>query len=238
MGRLFGLYVQHGLFVMSHSLSGQTNRGQFVVFEGAEGAGKSTNLAFLADHLRAQGYPVVITREPGGTSFAERIRGLLLEPSLEPVAQMTELLLMFAARAQHLQQRIEPALAAGQWVLCDRFTDSTYAYQGAGRGVDTAIIAQLESLVQGALRPDWVVLLDLPVSVGIERARVRGRLDRFEQEHESFFERVRALFLERAAAAPERYSVLDASCSLEGVQAQLLQACTMRYTQVQKSLAT
>jgi dTMP kinase len=192
--------------------------GLFITLEGPEGAGKSTNREYLAERLREQGIEVLLTREPGGTPLAERIRELLLAPSDEQMAADTELLLVFAARAQHLAQVIVPALARGSVVLCDRFTDATYAYQGGGRGLSTARIAQLESFVQGELRPDLTLVFDLPVEVGLSRAAARGRLDRFEQEGQNFFEAVRQTYLQRAAAAPARYRVLDAAQSLAGVQ--------------------
>jgi len=193
--------------------------GLFITLEGPEGAGKSTNRDYLAMCLRAAGIEVLLTREPGGTPLAERIRELLLAPSDEPMAADTELLLVFAARAQHLAKVIRPALARGCVVLCDRFTDATYAYQGGGRGLSQQRIAELERFVQGDLRPDLTLLFDLPVEQGLARAAARGRLDRFEQEQRSFFEAVRQTYLQRAALAPQRYRLLDASQSLQQVQA-------------------
>lgn len=175
--------------------------GLFVTLEGPEGAGKSTNRDYLAERLRERGIEVQLTREPGGTPLAERIRELLLAPSDEPMAADTELLLMFAARAQHIAGVIRPALARGAVVLCDRFTDATYAYQGGGRGLPEARIAALESFVQGDLRPDLTLVFDLPVEIGLARAAARGRLDRFEQEDRRFFEAVRQTYLQRAAQA-------------------------------------
>ena len=192
--------------------------GLFITLEGPEGAGKSTNRDYLAACLKAHGVEVLLTREPGGTPLAERIRDLLLAPSDEPMAADTELLLMFAARAQHLQEVIRPALARGSVVLCDRFTDATYAYQGGGRGLSAERIAILEAFVQGDLRPDLTLVFDLPVEVGLSRAAARGRLDRFEQEGRAFFEAVRRTYLQRAATAPGRYKVLDAAQSLADVQ--------------------
>ncbi|WP_110995676.1 dTMP kinase [Pseudomonas sichuanensis] len=192
--------------------------GLFITLEGPEGAGKSTNRDYLAARLREQGVDVVMTREPGGTPLAERIRELLLAPSDEPMAVDTELLLMFAARAQHLAEVIRPALARGAVVLCDRFTDATYAYQGGGRGLSVERIAILESFVQGELRPDLTLVFDLPVEVGLARAAARGRLDRFEQEGQAFFEAVRQAYLQRAAQQPQRYSLLDAAQPLGAVQ--------------------
>jgi len=195
--------------------------GLFITLEGPEGAGKSTNREYLAAHLRAQGLDVVLSREPGGTPLAERVRELLLTPSDEAMASDTELLLVFAARAQHLDQVIRPALARGAVVLCDRFTDATYAYQGGGRGLSQERIAALETFVQGDLRPDLTLIFDLPVEVGLARASARGRLDRFEQEGRAFFDAVRNAYLQRAAATPSRYRVVDAAQSLSDVQAAL-----------------
>lgn len=192
--------------------------GLFITLEGPEGAGKSTNREYLAERLRERGIEVVLSREPGGTPLAERIRELLLAPSEEPMDSDTELLLVFAARAQHLAQVIRPALARDAVVLCDRFTDATYAYQGGGRGLGEARIAELERFVQGELRPDLTLVFDLPVEVGLSRAAARGRLDRFEQEERGFFEAVRRTYLQRAAAVPTRYRVLDAAQSLDAVQ--------------------
>ncbi len=192
--------------------------GLFITLEGPEGAGKSTNREYLAQRLREHGIDVVMTREPGGTPLAERIRELLLDPSDETMAVDTELLLMFAARAQHLAMVIRPALARGAVVLCDRFTDATYAYQGGGRGLPIERIATLEHFVQGQLRPDLTLVFDLPVEIGLARAAARGRLDRFEQEGQPFFEAVRQAYLQRAAAAPQRYHLLNAAQPLAAVQ--------------------
>lgn len=196
-------------------------RGLFVTVEGGEGVGKSTNIAFLAEQLQQAGISFQLTREPGGTPLAEDIRKLLLQPREESVAETTELLLMFAARAQHIAEVIEPALLRGDWVICDRFTDATFAYQGGGRGIDRAKIADLEQWVQGDLRPDYTLLLDAPVSVGMERANKRGELDRFEQEQLQFFENVRNTYLSMAAQHSQRYRVIDASQSLPQVQSAL-----------------
>ncbi len=192
--------------------------GLFITLEGPEGAGKSTNRDYLATRLGELGIEVLLTREPGGTPLAERIRELLLAPSDEPMAADTELLLVFAARAQHLAQVIRPALARGCVVLCDRFTDATYAYQGGGRGLLQARIATLENFVQGELRPDLTLVFDLPVEIGLARAAARGQLDRFEREARSFFEAVRQTYLQRAAAEPQRYRIVDAAQPLEQVQ--------------------
>ena len=195
--------------------------GKFITVEGGEGGGKSTNMAFVETYLATKGIDLVVSREPGGTELSEKIRGLLLDPENKGMASDTELLLMFAARAQHLDELIQPALNAGKWVLCDRFTDATYAYQGGGRGLPMQRISQLETWVQGDLRPDLTLLLDLPVALGMERAGKRGSLDRFEQEEMAFFERVRACYLERARQKPGQYRIIDASKPLDEVQRQI-----------------
>ena len=195
-------------------------RGKFITVEGIEGAGKSSNIAFIQQCLEARGKSVLATREPGGTHLAEAVRAILLGADY-PLGEDAELLLMFAARAQHLSERIRPALAAGDWVLCDRFTDATYAYQGGGRGVAAGRIAALEQWVQGDLRPDLTILLDVPVAVGLERAGQRSEPDRFEREEAAFFGRVRDAYLERAAADPARFRVVDAAAPLPQVQAAL-----------------
>jgi dTMP kinase len=195
--------------------------GKFITVEGIEGVGKTTNIDFIHQQLLAAGRDVVVTREPGGTPLGEAIRGLLLDPAYTGMDSTCELQLMFAARAEHVARVIRPALENGQWVLCDRFTDATYAYQGGGRGIDTGVIARLEELVQGDFRPDLTLLLDVPVEIGLARASKRGALDRFEQEKVAFFERVRTAYLEMAARSPERYRVIDASQPLDVVQQQL-----------------
>lgn len=196
-------------------------RGLFITLEGPEGAGKTTNRAYLAEQLQAQGFAVALTREPGGTVLAEQIRAILLAPHDEAMAVDTELLLMFAARAQHLSQVILPALAEGKIVICDRFTDATYAYQGGGRGLDCSRIALLEQFVQGDLRPDITLLFDLPVADGMARAVARGKLDRFEQEQHDFFEKVRQAYLQRASDDPERFRLVNAQQALPEVQKSL-----------------
>ncbi|MBI1425157.1 MAG: dTMP kinase [Gammaproteobacteria bacterium] len=196
-------------------------RGKFITLEGGEGAGKSSNIPFIEAYLRERGVKLRMTREPGGTALSERIRGILLDKQEQQMTSDTELLLMFAARAQHLAQVILPALAAGEWVICDRFTDATYAYQGGGRGIATDRIAVLEQWVQGEFRPDKTLIFDLPVATGMARAGQRSSPDRFEQENHDFFERVRDAYLQRAKAAPERYAVIDASPDLPKVQAQI-----------------
>lgn len=194
---------------------------RFISLEGGEGVGKSTNLAFVAECLRATGEPVVVTREPGGTPLAEELRQLLLTPRQEPVAVMTELLMLFAARAQHWQQVIQPALVSGAWVLTDRFVDATYAYQVSARGMSADVVAKLEQLVLQGAEPGLTLLLDMPVSEGMQRAQARAAFDRFEQEQLGFFERVRAGYLVRAEQSPERIRVIDASVPLAQVQATL-----------------
>ncbi len=192
--------------------------GLFITFEGPEGAGKSTNLQVFAEALRAGGCDPLLTREPGGTPVAERIREVLLSHHQEPMDSDAELLLVFAARAQHLNALIKPMLNEGRVVISDRFTDATYAYQGGGRGIDDGRIAQLENWVQGNLRPDLTVVFDVSVEVGMARARARSDLDRFESEQTAFFEAVRRTYLTRAAASPDRYRVIDASGTLDDVR--------------------
>jgi dTMP kinase len=195
--------------------------GKFITVEGIEGVGKTTNIDFIHRQLLAAGKTVVVTREPGGTPLGEAIRGLLLDPEYTGMDANCELQLMFAARAEHLAKVVWPALESDQWVLCDRFTDATYAYQGGGRGIDTDMIACLEKLVQGEFRPDLTLLLDVPVEVGLARANRRGSLDRFEQEKVAFFRRVRQYYLDLARQYEDRYRVIDAAQPLEGVQRQL-----------------
>ncbi|MCK5477430.1 MAG: dTMP kinase [Methylococcales bacterium] len=192
--------------------------GKFITLEGGEGVGKSTNLTFVKQLLEKKGITVMTTREPGGTPFAEKIRQLLLENRQEVVSEQAELLLMFAARAQHIHHVIQPALSKGNWVLCDRFTDATYAYQGGGRAMDMTMIEWLEDKVQGKLRPDLTLLLDAPIEVGMDRANKRGELDRFESEKQAFFERVRTAYLQRAKKLPQQIKVINADQSLDKVQ--------------------
>lgn len=194
--------------------------GRFITFEGGEGAGKSTQIARAADWLRSHGVEVLVTREPGGTPRAERLRTILLERDTEAMPQSCELLLMFAARATHLDNLVRPAVRRGAWVLCDRFTDATYAYQGGGRGLPTAQIDALVGIVHPDLQPDLTLLLDLPVAAGLTRASNRNGTDgpdRFESEQHAFFERVRATYLERARREPDRFRVIDAAGSVDEV---------------------
>jgi dTMP kinase len=197
------------------------DRGWFLTLEGVEGTGKSTNLTFITDYLCNAGVDLIVTREPGGTPLGEEIRSLLLSHRDEGMHPDTELLLMFAARAEHLRRKIQPALAAGQWVLSDRFTDATYAYQGGGRALDLQRIQILEEWTQGELRPDITFLLDLDPEVGLARAAGRAELDRFEAEDLAFFHRVRHAYQARVEAQPERFRVVDAAQSLSDVQADL-----------------
>lgn len=195
--------------------------GRLITVEGGEGAGKTTQLAFMRAFLEQAGCRVMVTREPGGTVLGEEIRGLLLSHRRDGMTLAAETLLMFAARAEHLEKVICPALAEGCWVLCDRFTDATYAYQGGGRGLALERITMLETWVQGELHPDWTLLFDLPVAVGLARAGKRSVLDRFEQEDMAFFERVRATYLERAAQLPNRYRIINANRPVEVVRAEV-----------------
>lgn len=205
----------------SSTTTAETRRGRFITLEGGEGVGKSTNLAYVAGLLEAAGLEIVRTREPGGTPLAERVREVIVGASGEAVPPIAELLLVFAARSLHIEGCIRPALEAGRWVLCDRFTDASYAYQGAGRGLGDAPVSWLETQVQGTLRPDLTLLLDADPRVGLARAGARGAADRFEQERGEFFARVRAGYLARAAAEPERFRIIDASKSLEAVRLDL-----------------
>ncbi len=194
--------------------------GRFITVEGIEGVGKSTNLSFVANELRRAGHAVVESREPGGTALGERIRDLLLSPDTR-IAPLTELLLMFAARAAHLEEVIRPALLSGKWVVCDRFTDASHAYQGGGRGLPAATIDTLASLVQGDLRPDLTLLLDAPLKVAEERQAGRGHRDRFEQESLAFFSRVQKAYLDLAAREPGRVRLIDAGRPLAAVQEEI-----------------
>ena len=195
-------------------------RGKFITLEGIDGAGKSTHLAWLADLFRQRGFTVQVTREPGGTVLGEKLRQLLLDPE-NPMYPETEVMLMFAARREHLEQVIEPALARGDWVVCDRFTDASFAYQGGGRGVEWARLTQLEAWTQRGLQPDLTLLFDLAPEIGRQRARRARSADRFEQEQDDFYRRVREAYLRRAREAPLRIRVIDASQSVAQIQQQL-----------------
>jgi len=196
-------------------------KGWFVTIEGGEGAGKSTMINRVAAWLEKAGHRVVMTREPGGTDLAEKIRAILLDRGNGSISSQAELLLVFASRAQHLAELIRPALSRGETVLCDRFTDATWAYQGGGRELPGRDIGILESLVHGDLQPDLTLLLDLPVEQGMQRASRRSEADRFEQESTAFFKRVREAYLQRAEASPDRFAVIDASLDEGGVWAQI-----------------
>ena len=198
-----------------------TRTGMFITLEGTEGVGKTTNIQYISEWLTARDIKHVVTREPGGTPLSEDIRSLLLGSQTEEIMPMTELFLVFASRTQHLEQLIKPSLANATWVLCDRFTDASYAYQGAGRGISNTTIECLESITQQKMQPDLTIIFDLPVVDGIRRARGRSAPDRFEQEDLSFFDRVRENYLLRAKRFSERCKIIDASKPLKDVQAEL-----------------
>ena len=204
-------------------------KSQFITLEGVEGAGKSTQKDALCRLLDVNGVPYIETREPGGTSYAESIRDLLLSHSDDAPSAKTELLLMFAARAQHLETRILPALEAGTWVICDRFTDATYAYQGGGRELPVDWIETLETLVQGAKRPDLTLIFDVPIEIGLARAGRRGELDRIESEELAFFERVRAMYQQIASRETDRVVMLDASSDIESVTESMIALLMTRW---------
>ena len=195
--------------------------GKFITIEGIEGVGKSTNIESIRTFLFDKQIKSIVTREPGGTSLAESIRRLLLKVEDEDPVELCELLLIFASRAQHIKKVIEPALKQGVWVLCDRFTDATYAYQGGGRGLSSSLISELETLGQGTLRPDLTIILDLDVRTGLSRAKSRGALDRFEKEKLDFFERVRKAYLSIAANAANRCVVIDADNEREAISKEI-----------------
>ena len=203
--------------------------GRFLAIEGVDGAGKSTQVPRVDEWLRRNGVKTLVTREPGGTPLGESLRALLLDPRFTGMSTSAELLVMFAARAEHLEKRIVPALADGVWVLCERFTDATFAYQGGGRDVDPKRIAALEETVQGDVRPDLVLVLDVPVEVGLGRSVRRGAADRFERESVEFFRRVREVYLARAAQHPERYAVIDARAGEETVTRRIVEAISERF---------
>lgn len=215
--------------VLLHRLSDTADRvlsavrpGQFITLEGIEGAGKSSGIPFIRERLEAAGQAVEITREPGGTPLAEALRGILLDDWGEGVPPLTELLIVFAARAAHLQNKILPSLEAGSWVVSDRFTDATYAYQGAGRGLGEHRVSVLESMVQNSFRPDHVLVFDVPVEIGLARVRDRRQDDnRFDREVADFMEAVRRCYRERAAAEPERYTLIDAAVPINRVHQQI-----------------
>ena len=205
------------------------HRGKFITVEGIEGVGKSTNIDVLSDLIEENGFSVVRTREPGGTPMAERIRELLLEHGEEPMTDIAELLLFFAARSLHISNAIRPALEAGQWVVCDRFTDASRAYQGNGRGLNQDKINMLADWVQEDLQPDLTILLDAPAEVGMDRAGRRGAADRLEIEKTDFYARVRAGYLALAESEPERFAIIDASLPLDQVQAAIKEIADRLY---------
>jgi len=196
-------------------------RGQFITFEGIDGAGKSSHIEALADWLRQRGRPVLVSREPGGTALAERLRELVLH---EPMDALIEALLVFAARRDHLQRLVEPALAAGTTVLCDRFTDASFAYQGGGRGLDTAVLAQLEAWVQRGRQPDLTLWFELAPALAAQRRAAARTPDRFERQDEAFFGRVHAIYAQRCAAEPQRFARIDAAQPRDAVWAQVVAA--------------
>jgi dTMP kinase len=214
---------------VQQDISARNVSGRLITIEGIEGVGKSTNVNFVADYFRARGATVIITREPGGTEIGERIRELILMTPGEGLSDLGELLLMFAARAEHLAGLILPALARGDTVVCDRFTDATFAYQGGGRGLNWEVIAALRDIVQGALRPDLTLLLDAPTEVSVERIVGREWLDRFEQERADFFGRVRQAYLSIAAQEPGRVQVINASKPLPDVQLAIRDALDKKF---------
>ncbi|WP_444998556.1 dTMP kinase [Aliikangiella sp. IMCC44359] len=193
-------------------------QGKFISLEGSEGVGKTTSLNFVKDFIESKGHKVLVTREPGGTPLAEDLRATLLANRKEQVEPDTELLLMFAARSQHVKQVIQPTLASGSWVLCDRFVDASYAYQGGGRGMDYARIEQLEQWTLGNFKPDLTILLDMSVEEGMARTRLRGKPDRFETEKMAFYENVRNAYLQRAKQEPNRIHLIDAAPDISSVQ--------------------
>lgn len=206
---------------MTQKTANSADQGVFITFEGVEGAGKTTNIEYIAEKIKAAGHKILLTREPGGTELGEAVRELLISKDFPEMHYNTELLLMFAARAEHLQRKIIPALEQGKWVLCDRFTDATYAYQGAGRNIDQNSIQVLENLVQGTLRPDYTFLFDIDADIGLARAQSRGETDRFEQQHIDFFNRVRSAYLQMAEENKNRYRIVNAKFDLQTVQTQI-----------------
>lgn len=205
-------------------------KARFITLEGSEGVGKTTNLEHIKSLLTEQEIDFIVTREPGGTELGEQLRELLLGHKHDGMADETELLMMFASRAEHLDKVIKPALEKGQWVLCDRFTDATYAYQGGGRGIDFKRIEILEDYVQGSCRPDLTLLLDAPIEVGRERANKRSAPDRFEKEQIDFFDKVRAAYLKRATNDPDRMKVINAALDLAAVKSQITDQIKIFFT--------
>lgn len=202
-------------------MSSSNYKGKFITFEGVEGAGKTTNIQFIAETIEKEGIDILLTREPGGTKLGESVREILISKEYPEMHHHTELLLMFAARAEHIHRVILPALKDGKWVLCDRFTDATYAYQGAGRNINIEDISILENLIQGDLRPDYTFLFDLDAEIGLSRAKSRGETDRFEQQDIDFFNSVRTMYLKMAGNNSDRYKIIQADKALSDVQEQI-----------------
>lgn len=210
--------------------TGQTLRGKFITFEGTEGTGKTTQIRLLQEYLHSRGHDVLVTREPGGTPVGERVRAVLLEQTAAPLDARAELLLMFAARAQHLAEVIYPALREGTWVLCDRFTDASYAYQGGGRGISDSDIRAIESAVHPGFRPDLTIVLTCALETALQRVSNRGRKDRFEREPQDFFERVHAAYLKLAGRDPERFAVIETEPEIEEVALRIRQTVDARFS--------
>ncbi len=208
----------------------RTLRGKFITFEGTEGTGKTTQIRLLQEYLHSQGFNVLVTREPGGTRVGEQVRTVLLEQTEVPLDARAELLLMFAARAQHLAETIYPALQDGTWVLCDRFTDASYAYQGGGRGISDSDIKEIESVVHPGFRPDLTIVLTCALETALQRVSRRGKKDRFERESEDFFERVHAAYLKLAKRDPERFAVIDTEPDIEEVASRIRQIVNSRFS--------
>lgn len=207
----------------------RTLRGKFITFEGTEGTGKTTQIRLLQEHLHLQGFSVLVTREPGGTRVGEQVRAVLLEQTSVPLDARAELLLMFAARAQHLAETVYPALRDGAWVLCDRFTDASYAYQGGGRGISDSDIKQIESVVHPGFQPDLTIVLACALETALQRVSSRGKKDRFECEPRDFFERVHAAYLKLARRDPKRFAVIDAEPEIEEVALRIRQTVDSRF---------
>ncbi len=213
-----------------------TTKARFISLEGSEGVGKTTSLKFVQSFVESLGHAVLVTREPGGTPMAEEIRNILLKEREETVHMDTELLLMFASRTQHVQQVIKPALNEGKWVICDRFVDASYAYQGGGRGIEFSHIQELERWCLGSFKPDLTLLLDMSSTEGIARTKKRGKADRFEVEKMAFYQRIRAAYLERATNEPERIHIIDASPTVELVQEEIRSVLLKTLSDIRESI--
>ena len=218
--------LKHG----SMADTGRTLRGKFITFEGTEGTGKTTQIRLLQAYLHSQDLNVLVTREPGGTRVGERVRAVLLEQTAVPLDARAELLLMFAARAQHLAEIVRPALREGAWVLCDRFTDASYAYQGGGRGISDSDIREIESVVHPGFQPDLTIVLTCALETALLRVSARGEKDRFEREPQDFFERVHAAYLKLAGRDPERFAVIDTEPDIEEVALRIRQTVDARFS--------